>query len=164
MEFNQIKSLLQEQIKLEIKNLILYINKLYPKHFTKKDANKMITKYTNNITFSNYENDFKKKTNMEIKKAIFNRKFRNSFIIKTNNINFNSQLCHARTWNNGSIIKKEDGSLVYGKQCSRGICQGSKKYCKYHMKNNPHNDFNEPPSIKLQEHYKKEGSFDKIEF
>ena len=159
MDFKHIKHLLIIQLKNEIKNLILYIQKTYSKQFSKDDAIKLIEEYTQSINLCEYSESSKNRINTKVKKAIFTRKFRNSFLVNTDNITFNSKNCCARVWNNGSIIKTEEGKIIYGKQCSRAKSKTSKKYCFYHEKNNPHGDFNKKASKEMQLHYKKEGSF-----
>ena len=162
MDFKHIEHLLIIQLKNDIKNLILYISKKYSKQFTKDDAIKLIEEYTQSINLCEYSKNSKNKINTKVKKAIFTRKFRNSFLVNTNNISFDSKKCCARVWNNGSIIKTEEGKIIYGKQCSRSRSKTSKKYCYHHEKNNPHGDFNKKPSKDMKLHYKKEGSFDKM--
>ena len=162
MDFKHIKHLLLKQLKNEIKNLILYIQKTYSKQFSKDDAIRLIEEYTNSINLSKYSEISKNRINTKIKKAIFKRKFRNSFLVNTDNLKFQRNKCCARIWNNGSIIETEEGKIIYGKQCSRSKSKTSKKYCFYHEKNNPHGDFNKKASKELKLHYKKEGSFDKM--
>ena len=162
MDYKHINNLLLLQIKDEIKNLILYIQKKYSKQLSKEDANALIDEYSSSINFIKYSKDDKAEINHKIKKAIYTRKFRNSFLIKTDQLKFDKSKCHARVWNNGSIIKTEEGKIIYGKQCSKKICKSSKTYCSSHNKNNPHGDFNKEASKQMKLHYKKEGSFDEM--
>ena len=158
------KLLLDTYIKNELSNMFRYINYKYKKEFTHKDVKKYINKYVINekIKYNKYIKTDKNRFYKIVKKKIFIRKFRNSNISKglinnSSNKNessliFDNTKCYARVWNDGSIIKLENGNIVYGKQCQRKK-KDTTNYCGQHIKNNKHADFNKIPSEELITHY-----------
>jgi len=153
------KKLITIYINNEIENLILYIQKQFPKMIKKGDARCLLNKYckNSNYLYKKYKTKEKSKIYFKVKQKIFIRKFRNKNITITTkeritNYKFDKDKCKARIWGNGNIITLEDGNIVYGKQCSRTI--NDKSYCKQHTNNNPHCDFNTEPTEKIKIHYK----------
>ena len=62
--------------------------------------------------------------------------------------------CHARVMDmKNPITQTDSGELIYGKQCSRHILTDGGLYCKQHIKNNIHEDFDKEPSQRLREHF-----------
>ena len=160
MEVNY-KKLISKYIDNEIENLLLYIHKSYPNIIKKKDLKYLLKKYckTSSKEYNKYNDKEKKIICFKVKKKIFNRKFLNNNMSITKkerktNFKFDNKKCKARIWGNGNIIKLENGTIIYGKQCGRNK-NGSLEYCKQHIKNNPHDDFNKEPSEKLKKHYHK---------
>lgn len=156
------KQLLETYIKNEVTNMLRYIHYKYPKQFTKKTLKMFLKKhiYNNKLVYYNYTKNRKIRIYRTVKKKIFIRKFKNLNIggLKDKKQNstliFNSNKCHARVWNNGSIIKMENNTIVYGKQCHRKKNPNS-TYCYQHSKKNPHDEFNKIPTQELIDHYKR---------
>jgi hypothetical protein len=154
------KKLITIYINNEIVNLILYIQKKYPKMIKRNDAKYLLNKYCkdSNYLYKKYSSREKSRIYFKVKQKIFIRKFKNKNITITTkeritNYKFDKDKCKARIWGNGNIITLEDGNVVYGKQCGRNI--NNKSYCKQHTNNNPHGDFNKEPSEKLKIHFRK---------
>ena len=152
------KKLLTLYIKNELENLILYIHKTHPKIFKKNDVKHLLDKYCkdSNYLYKKYNDKQKNKIYFKVKQKIFIRKFKNKNITittkeRTTNFKFDKEKCKARTWGNCNIITLEDGRVIYGKQCGRK--KNDKSYCKQHIHNNPHSDFNKEPTEKLKQHY-----------
>ena len=154
-----IEELLITYIKNDITNMICYIQKKNPKIISKDIAQELIDKYTTGIKLENYSNNDNKNIIKKVKKSIFHRKFNGSLNSKVNNLEFDNTRCYARTWNNGSIIKIENGDIIYGKQCCRKLKDSSSKYCLSHSKKNKHCDFNQELSFELKQHFYKESKF-----
>jgi hypothetical protein len=155
------KKLITNYINNEIENLILYIHKKYPKTIKKKDVNFLLDKYCKNsiYIYKKYGDIKKNKIYFKVKQKIFIRKFKNKNMTITakerkTNFAYSKDKCNARIWGNGNIIKLEDNSIIYGKQCCRKK-HGKTLYCKQHYRNNPHSDFNKEPSKKLKDHFNK---------
>ena len=155
------KELLSIYIKNEIENLILYIIRKNKKNIKKKNKKYLVDKYSknSNYIYKKYKTIQKNKIYFKVKQKIFIRKFKNKNITITTkeritNFKFDKEKCKARTWGNGNIITLEDESVIYGKQCCRGKYKKS-SYCKQHIRNNPHCDFNKEPTEKLKKHYQK---------
>lgn len=154
------KSLLDKYIRKELSNILRYVNLKHPKIFTKKHLKKSLNKYVYNIDirYRKYTKNAKIRFYRIVKNKIYRRKFKNMNIGKIIDQNKKSMLifdcnkCNARVWNNGSIIKLENNSVVYGKQCQRKKKTDS-NYCNQHTKNNPHDDFNKIPTEELRKHY-----------
>ena len=153
------KKLLTLYIKNEIENLILYIHKTHPKIIKKNDVKFLLAKYCKNskYMYKKYNDKHKYKIYFKVKQKVFIRKFKNKNITittkeRTTHFKFDKEKCKARTWSNGNIITLENGSVIYGKQCGRKKHDGS-SYCKQHMRNNPHCDYNKKPTEKLKKHY-----------
>ena len=151
--------LLITYIKNDITNMILYIQIKNPKIFSKEKAQEVIDKYTTNIKLEKYSNTDNKKMIKKVKKSIFTRKFNGSLNAKVDNLEFDNTRCSARTWNNGSIVKIENGDIIYGKQCCRKLKDSSSNYCLTHSKKNKHGDFNKDISSELKKHFHKESEF-----
>ena len=155
-----IKELLITYIKNDIINMICYIQKKNPKIVSKEQAHKLIDKYTTNIKLEKYNDTDNKKIIKKVKKSIFTRKFNGSLNAKIENLEFDNTRCYARTWNNGSIVKMENGDIIYGKQCCRKLKENSSSnYCLSHSKKNKHGDFNKDISSELKKHFHKESEF-----
>ena len=155
------KKLITNYINNEIENLILYIHKKYPKTIKKKDVKFLLDKYCKNskYEYKKYNAKQKNKIYFKVKKNIFIRKFKNKNMTITTkerrtNFAYSKDKCKARIWGNGNIIKLENGSIIYGKQCCRKK-HGNTSYCKQHSRNNPHSDFDKKPSEQLKKHYQK---------
>lgn len=154
------KSLLDKYIRKELSNILRYVNFKHPNTFTKKNLKVAFNKYVYNIDihYIKYTKDDKIRFYRIVKRKIYMRKFKNmntGKIMDQNNksmLIFDCNKCNARVWNNGSIIKLEDNSVVYGKQCQRKKKTDS-NYCNQHSKNNPHDDFNKIPTEELRKHY-----------
>jgi hypothetical protein len=153
------KELLITYITNDITNMILYIKLKHPKIINKNIAENLITKYTENINLKKYSDEDNMNIMKNIKKSIFTRKFNGSLNAKVDNLKFDNTRCHARTWNNGSIIKMENGDIIYGKQCCRKLKDSSNNYCLAHSKKNKHGDFNKDVSNELKTHFCKESIF-----
>ena len=133
-----IEELIISYIKNEITNMIKYVQNKNSEIFSKSQAKTLIKKYTTNIKLGYYKDSENNRIINKIKKSIFTRKFNNSLNAKVNNLKFDNTKCFARTWNNGSIIKLENGDLIYGKQCCRQKKDSSSNYCGAHLKKNKH--------------------------
>lgn len=154
-----IEDLLKIYIKNDITNMIYYIQKKNPKIVSKEQAKELIDKYTININLDKYSDVDNNKIIKKVKKSIFTRKFNGSLNSKVNNLEFDNTRCCARTWNNGSIVKMENGDIIYGKQCCRKLKDNSSNYCLTHSKKNKHGDFNKEISSELKKHFHKESNF-----
>ena len=155
------QTLLKDYIKNEIVNLIYYIQQQYPKIMNDSLCDLLINKYCNLDLYKlkKYTNTQKKNIVIKVSKKIFIRKFKNKNSYRLTRserdtcLKFNDTKCYARIWNNGSIIKLENGTIIYGKQCTRK--KAHKTYCNQHFDNNPHSDFNIEPVETIKLHYKK---------
>jgi hypothetical protein len=55
------------------------------------------------------------------------------------------------------ISRLPNGQVIYGRRCKRPIF-GDNQHCYFHIKNNPHGDFEVAPCPRIREHFEKKAS------
>lgn len=55
------------------------------------------------------------------------------------------------------ITRLPNGQVIYGRRCKRPVF-GDNEHCYFHLKNNPHGDFEVVPCPRIREHFEKKAS------
>ena len=170
-------------LKKQIINLLTKIHKCYPSYFNENDLKTEIILICNyidkklqiNLSYKNDKivNDRKNNNEKIINKKLNNNKIDNKNksitnknkckIKSTNKLNngvkieipkFNPTCCYARVFDiNYLEWKDEKNQIHFGRQCKRKKSNNS-NYCTHHLNNNPHQDFNKLPDLRIKDHFR----------
>jgi len=55
------------------------------------------------------------------------------------------------------VSRLPNGQVIYGRRCKRPVF-GDNQHCYFHIKNNPHGDFEVAPCPRIREHFEKKAS------
>lgn len=67
-------------------------------------------------------------------------------------------ICISRVMDMEKLITQlPNGQVIYGRRCKRPVF-GDNQHCYFHIKNNPHGDFEVAPCPRIREHFEKKAS------
>ena len=138
----------------EITRILNTIHLIYPKTFTESIKIEMLQHFVKTFKLYKMTPVRSERLNINTQRKLFKRNVRDKgFSIHKRTPPTTDLRCIARIWAEGRVIKN-GGTLHYGDRCFRKHTSGS-PYCKQHLKNNTHGDFNKPANNKTIMNFKK---------
>jgi hypothetical protein len=138
----------------EITRMLNTIHLIYPKTFTEAIKIEMIQYFVKTFKLYKMTSSRTERLNVNIQCKLFKRNVRDKgFSIHKRTPPTTDLRCVARIWAEGRVVKN-GGTLQYGDRCFRKHISGL-PYCKQHLKNNTHGDFNKPVDNKTVMNFKK---------